>query len=190
MFLERLKKDTAPYHRGLEASTLSVNLVSNHVTLHDYSLYLQKLHSFQSTFENSAYSQLSGMITDIDSRRKTGLLEKDLHLLNARIPGETTDITPTPSTILQWLGAFYVMEGSTIGGAIIARHLHKQLGSSVEGKTNYFEVYGKDLSAKWKSFLAILQQYGRDGASQDEIIKGANTTFVSLKSWFEKDEAP
>ena len=186
MFLQSLRNETEAYHRALEQNPLSAALMDDHVSRHDVAVYLEKLFGFVEPFENYFYHQLKEAITDLDERRKARLLQSDLSALGKNDPDaikkiETATFNRIYPELPSLMGGFYVLEGSVLGGAIIHRHLVARLGE--QGHTQYFPVYGNEISKKWKGFMQQLEAYAME-ENEEKIIEGAKQTFVLLDEWF------
>jgi heme oxygenase len=86
---------------------------------------------------------------------------------------------PAPEAVL---GSMYVVEGSTLGGAIIAREVENRLGLTAETGCAYFRSYGRDIAAMWKSFGAVLLEASSPEAD-DLIVGAAQDTFTVMHHW-------
>ena len=82
------------------------------------------------------------------------------------------------------MGALYVLEGSTLGGQMIARMLQKNpLLNLVPGQLNFFLGYKKETGPKWKSFQAALNLL--DGETET-LVSTARQTFSLFTQWTEQ----
>ena len=83
------------------------------------------------------------------------------------------------------LGALYVLEGSTLGGRIIADMIARRLGllTSLE----FFDSYGDETQNMWRSFKDFLNK-PRTAEQQTKIIDAAKDTFITFKNWIGKHE--
>jgi heme oxygenase (biliverdin-IX-beta and delta-forming) len=79
------------------------------------------------------------------------------------------------------LGSFYVLEGSTLGGQLIARHLSSAHWLPAEG-LSYFSPYGSRTGEMWRSFRRWLEVQAQQHAA-DDIVAGARATFIVLQKW-------
>jgi heme oxygenase len=79
------------------------------------------------------------------------------------------------------LGSFYVLEGSTLGGQLITRHLSGAHGLPADG-LSYFNPYGSRTGEMWRSFRRWLETQAQHHAASD-IVAGARATFVVLQKW-------
>jgi heme oxygenase len=83
----------------------------------------------------------------------------------------------------QVLGWLYVTEGSTLGGAIIDRHL-RGLTSLGGFAPRCFIPYHEGPGPMWQSFRTLLQAFAAgDRARTEAVIDAAVATFDSLEGW-------
>jgi heme oxygenase len=83
---------------------------------------------------------------------------------------------------------FHVRDGgSTLRGAIIARHVERNLGFTRDDGCRYFRCYGDDVGAMWKAFGSKLLELctPEDG---DTVVASATMTFQVLQLWLEQQE--
>lgn len=187
MFLQNLRSRTEYQHKLLEQNTASKKLLSLEVSTADYAAYLTLLYGFVKSFENVVFPLLQHSITDIEGRRKTHLLVADLNALGideagiAIIPDQFfAEVFHSNATAL---GGMYVLEGSTLGGAVINKHLQKILDiEAIVGKAKYFTAYGSETGSRWKYFLEVFCL--ASSGSEEEVINSASQTFSLLHQWF------
>jgi len=185
-FLQQLRHSTAASHQALEQNPCSVALMSHAVTLDQYTVYLNRLLPFIKGFEEQVFPGLQPYIKDLDERRKLHLLRSDL-----RLSGATEQVDPSftgaffghhyPDKVSR-LGGMYVLEGSTLGGKMITKHLRQSLGEKVDGITTYLNPYGEQAGSKWKNFMQLLQNAADESNNETAIIKGALSTFAIFDS--------
>jgi heme oxygenase len=77
------------------------------------------------------------------------------------------------------VGSLYVMEGSTLGGQIIARELADADWLPAGGLT-YFHPYGRRTGEMWRTFRAWADDRRPD---RKAAARGAQRTFALLKAW-------
>lgn len=124
---------------------------------------------------------------DYVERHKTPSLELDLIALGytpetlAQIPRCQT--LPEIVTISQALGCLYVIEGATLGGQIITKHLQANLEVTAKTGGSFFNGYGTQTGAHWKAFCAILTTLAEQVGNDEAIIANANHTFHTLDQW-------
>ena len=76
------------------------------------------------------------------------------------------------------LGSLYVMEGSTLGGQVIARQLQEAAWAPPVG-LHYFNPYGARTGAMWRALLAALARL----PASEAVIGGARDSFALLHDW-------
>lgn len=185
-FLVELRLKTGPCHKALEQNPYSVALMAHDTTINDYRIYLEKLYGFVKPYEETVFKILDTYVPDIQKRRKTALVEQDLHALG--VTPENLNALPfihysMPNSIADAFGAMYVLEGSTLGGSIIYKRLNYLLGVDKELNGKYFTAYGDDSGRYWKSFIAAFSQYAVESNMQETIINSAIDTFTNMDKW-------
>jgi heme oxygenase (biliverdin-IX-beta and delta-forming) len=122
-------------------------------------------------------------LPDIPERRKAGAILQDLSAIGHSCRGIPVCLhLPEIKNTAQAFGALYVLEGSTLGGKLIAKMLLKNKALSLTEKAlTFFSGYNERTGSKWKTFLEGFNQ--QTGA--EEIVKSANDTFYHLKCWMQ-----
>lgn len=181
-FLNDLREQTQPIHKALEAIPLSMALLSDTLSLSQYTHYLQAMYPVIRDVEQQVFPIVKSLLPDLPQRMKQHLLEQDLKGLNTEIPTGASplqDDLPT-LTIAQAMGLMYVIEGSTLGGRVILKSLDKNLGLSAENNAAYFSGYGAGTGLLWKAFLEHLTNYAVNENKQQEVIAGAEMGFAAI----------
>ncbi|MDR6158444.1 MULTISPECIES: biliverdin-producing heme oxygenase [Chryseobacterium] len=176
---EYLKENTAEYHDAAEKLFNSKKIFSKTFTLRDYKKiihtnYLMLLHSEEKIFRKLAdkYSEK----LKLRDRKKLPLIEEDLKSLSLN--------GSTPSHELEFinereaLGAMYVIEGSTLGGNVIAKQLSKTEGFD-DITFNFFGCYHENTGAMWKNFKETLDAEIHEN-KYDEVLSGAKKLYTFL----------
>jgi heme oxygenase len=181
---QRLKTETRREHEALE---LALDLLRPDLTLDEYKALLRRFHSFHSAFDAFVDAK---SIEGWDSaafyfrdRMKRDWLHSDLAFLGTN-PAEyelpltsMAELLPTPQHL--W-GAVYVIEGSTLGGAVLAKHFGHAFGLTRDAGLRFFTSYGPDTARLWNVTLASLKQCEEQGNGQDAIVEGAQRIFGLL----------
>jgi heme oxygenase len=179
--LERLRLETGSAHQRIERT---LDITSRTATQAGYRALLTRFYGFHRVWE-AAVAPLIADRAFFDPRRRTGLLARDLRALGldrreiASLPA-CTPLMALPNRAAA-LGAMYVVEGSTLGGAIISRHVQRRLGLGPHTGCAYFGAYGKATGAMWRSFCArLLASSTPDG---DDVVAAALDSFDILQRW-------
>ncbi|WDF50138.1 biliverdin-producing heme oxygenase [Paenibacillus sp. KACC 21273] len=193
--LDRLRKDTAVYHEQIEGNFYAKGIMAKTLTLDEYRTYLAKFYGFLQPLEQQAIGHMDALESDsgfdMNIRAKSPLLEQDLIHLGMSIQEIRqlplcTDL-PDISTPARMYGAFYVIEGSTLGGQIITKQLMKFLPVDPEGGLHYFNAYGAETREQWSAFRDLLLQAGVTEENKEQIIYTAKETFRLLDLWLSTD---
>jgi heme oxygenase len=139
-----------------------------------------------SGFEREYYPILASVLNDIDQRRKTPWLEQDLITLGASAPPSSAPVNVLSLPLYHILGKLYVLEGSTLGGAVIYRQLQPILQFSPEKGGRYFYGYGAQTGKMWKLFMEVLTTIAIEKEGEQEILQGANAQFAAMKAYFDQ----
>ncbi|WP_192085934.1 biliverdin-producing heme oxygenase [Algoriphagus sp. Y33] len=185
-FAQKLKQNTSHLHRELENLPISKSILKAEVTTKDYLKYLDLMCDVINDVETEIFPLVKHVVKDLDKRRKRHLITQDLRALgfdkstHAKVLKDLKMEIPTGFA----MGILYVIEGSTIGGKIISKHIQKTLGYSSEMGATYFAGYGEFTGLFWKNFLIELLAYEKTHNNGNEIIEGANYTFAIIKTHF------
>lgn len=178
----RLRADTRLDHLATEEA---MPLMRAAITRTEYECILMRLWSVVTSWETWAEAHapedLAGMVR---ARRRGSLIERDLqslgidrdanstHFEAARIPGLESK---TKTFRAAFLGAMYVVEGSTLGGQQIARHVEAALGMNATRGASYFRGYGELTAEMWRHFKAVLTEV--PDAESEVVIAAARAMF-------------
>lgn len=181
MLLDRLKQETRRHHERIE------QLNGLPTTLPDYLAQLEGFYGFIAPWEEQVATILSPEDPVRNGREKTGWLKADLLHFGtdsttlARLPRCTA--LPPAKTRTEILGAAYVLEGATLGGQFISRHLEQTLGFSGGQGYRFFRSYGPEVGPRWQAFRAELARASSPEAD-GIIVTSAQGAFDALHAWF------
>ena len=189
MILKRLKDETRSSHQATENQ---LDLFNRIMTKPEYARLLGRFWGFYAPIE-SKFTQVAGLDElplNLAARQKKPLLKLDLTSLDWN---ESTiqalplcaDL-PALDSVPQALGCLYVLEGSTLGGQIISRHLQERLGITPENGGRFFASYGPAVGSMWKAFGETLTAYNTSTFIEDAIVGSAIQTFTAFGCWFQK----
>jgi heme oxygenase (biliverdin-IX-beta and delta-forming) len=193
--LQRLKFETRPHHERAERT---VRLMDPALTPGDYRRHLEALWGLHAPLEEQLSERLAGPLPGlrIGERRKAPWLAEDLRALGhdaaslARLP-RAAWLPPLPG-VPEALGCCYVLEGSTLGGQVILRHLQRHFEGVPVGRFAFLRAYGEQTGPMWRALGETLQQVSVQAASEPfdaAVVKGAQDTFEAFVAWIAQ-EAP
>ncbi|WNG41861.1 biliverdin-producing heme oxygenase [Archangium violaceum] len=184
--LQTLKAETRPHHERAERV---VRLMSPDLTLSGYRRHLEALYGLHAPLEAALAERLEGFASELRlaERWKLPWLAEDLRALGhdeaslARLP-QLADPPSLPGGP-EALGALYVLEGSTLGGQLILRHLTRHFEGVSVGRFVYFRAYGEAVGPMWKAFGEALLRLCPDPALAPRVVRGAQDTFDAFEAW-------
>ena len=113
------------------------------------------------------------------------LLLEDLASLGAQSAPKALLEVPNLDSEAARLGARYVVEGSALGGAVLARALDARLGLN-GGAQRFLTMHGARLSDHWRSFVQELEDWGQraSGEMRIEACESAKAVFGLYRAAF------
>ena len=181
MDLERLRLETASDHNAVEQS---VPLMDDGLTRATYISCLRKLHGIVAAWEEWAAGNAPAWLQPLlATRRRVQLLRLDLTWFGAAYDDKRAILPEMPDTAAV-LGAMYVMEGSTLGGQLIARHVEQALGLVSGQGDAYFRGQAERTGGLWKEFCHMLRTNVADSETE-AVIAGAKAMFRSFGAWMQ-----
>jgi heme oxygenase len=193
--LKSLKASTSARHAALERR---LPLLDASLSRSTYQHHLRRLWGFYEPLEAQLLEAPCWNEVGIDygPRHKTPRLRHDLQILGdtpdavAALP-QCQSLPPLTNPAQLW-GCLYVIEGATLGGQIIIRHLHTHLGLSAISGASFFDGYGAHTGAHWKAFCAAVPVNADvdDAGRGDAMLRSANLTFDLFSEWLFPGSTP
>lgn len=186
MIRDLLRDGTREHHARAESC---LPLLDPTLTRAAYACVLDALLGFHAPLESRlSLAEWDRVGLDWQARRKAPLLALDLQRLGradaalAALP--RCDALPATHTLARALGCAYVLEGATLGGQVVRRHLERSLALGPDDGAAYFAAYGDRVGPMWREFNACLA-HGVDveGCAPDEVLAAARETFDTLADW-------
>ena len=187
MILGKLKEATKEQHKNLEGT---VNVMDEMFSMDNYKNLLAKFYRFYSGIEPElAKLNWSEVKHNFDDRLKLPKIEKDLANLGIldQVKKELSpwDSLPSLDSHAKAFGALYVIEGATLGGQVIKRHLEQHLKITPENGGKFFSGYGEMTGKMWKEFCMTTTIFAEKLGDDDPIVQSARDTFDSFRECFE-----
>ncbi len=186
MILQRLKQATAARHVAIESRSVLLDPALSHAGYH---ACLQRFFGYYAPLELGLLRSKAWHAAGLcyDDRHKTPQLLQDLAALGAT-PAELAQTPlcqalPGLGSTARIFGCLYVIEGATLGGQIVSRHLQASLGVTPQSGGAFFSGYGQHTGSRWKAFGMQLSSFALASGLDDEIIASANDTFETLDRW-------
>ncbi|HYX94116.1 MAG TPA: biliverdin-producing heme oxygenase [Geodermatophilus sp.] len=123
-------------------------------------------------------------------RRRAHLFAEDLRTLGAEPdPAPLPDLPPVEDTD-HALGRLYVLEGSTLGGTFISRHLATLPTLGPDVRLGAFSPYGAETGAMWHAFRRVTRDRVATGGDAGRVVGAARATFTALAAWCAPQKDP
>ena len=184
--LRRLRTETAAEHEAVESV---LDLLDAGLTRARLAAVLTRMHGFWLAAETgldrwAATEPGAAAGLRWADRRRAHLFAGDLAALGTSPagPAATPDLPPVPDTDAA-LGRLYVLEGSTLGGVFIDRHLSALPQLAGTGTLRAFSPYGERTGAMWHGFRTATRAHVADGGDAARLVAAAKQTFTALAGW-------
>jgi heme oxygenase len=181
-----LKSETAEHHTQVEQL---MPFFKESFSLQEYVCTLGVFLGFFEPLERKL-ATIAGWHTvgiDLRQRRRAHRLHVDLRALgvsDAAIAGfPRCRRLPYLANRYDGLGCLYVLEGSTLGGQLIARELSRRFGIEQYSGSSFFHSYDSNVGEAWKHFCSAVRTHANDPIKEHAIVKSAEETFASFESW-------
>lgn len=189
--LQQLRDATSPLHDKLEEC---MPLMRPDLSEAAYLQVLKNFYGLYAPLEQvlMAHTDWLALLSDAPDRQRLPHLKQDLEALGVSLAEQEAlplcqlpDMSPG---LHQLLGCMYVMEGSTLGGQHLVRHLKNHFGwdEADDSKTHFFNSYGKQVGPRWKAFCEVLQSFSAKQTPEQQQITIASAVgmFEILEQWF------
>lgn len=181
---EYLRFSTRCLHDSLESQIDWGSALSD---LACYSQLLARIRSVQRPFDRVFAELLPDASVD---RRNASWIDQDLQWAAERLAAQQpVDRPRTPAredSDLSWIttpeqaaGAAYVLEGSTLGAAGLAKQARENLGATPEAGCRYFNGYGNQTVPRWRQTKAWLDEWLTSQEQLDAAAQAAQRTFLA-----------
>jgi len=182
--LAALKSATQHEHEALDKA---LDLMNPEIDATTYRRQLEAFFGIYAPMEHAlaAVEGWSEHGIDLPSRCKAEALRADLVTLGVENPDALPMCQTLPSLpgLATAFGSLYVLEGASLGGRLISRHVEKQFNYTAAHGARYFNGYGARTGEMWMTFRSAVDTYGGEPGRQDEMIVGALATFVAFRQW-------
>lgn len=182
MITEILKEKTSFEHLSLEEKMHADRIMDGSFTRADYERMLELNYRFLQNFEDEVFGLIhpeTAQKISLEKRRKFSHIQKDAEQIGLNVSEEIAHEKITNAQ--QALGVLYVMEGATLGGNVIERHLKKN--PEFEGATfHFFGIYGDETGTMWQNFKHVLNTEITSESDKEQCLLGAELAYTYLLS--------
>jgi heme oxygenase len=181
--LHLLRTGTAAEHEDVERT---LDLLDPALTRDRLAAVLDLLHGFWCAAESGLdawaldHPADAGHL-DWPRRRRAALFADDVRRLGAVPSGRVPRLPPVGGTDAA-LGRMYVLEGATLGGVLIDRHL-AVLPALAGIRVRAFSPYGSETGAMWAGFRRFTRARTTGSGDAGTVLASARSTFAGLAGW-------
>jgi len=194
--LERLRDETRSEHDAVERV---LDLMNASLSREGYCQQLQNFYGFYCPLEAGLQSGLkllndegegeTALAFKVNSAlelrlNKTAQLRRDLNYLGVKTENlPLCRRLPPLQTQAELMGCLYVMEGATLGGQFISRHIRTTLNITPSTGGSFFDGYASDTGKMWQAMRHLLVGCATDTHIENAMVANAIATFISLRNW-------
>ena len=185
MISTKIKEATKQAHQELE-KTVVLQLKSIRSDL-DYASVLKNFYAYFSAVEQAVAPYVnSSTLADINERRNSTYIKKDIEELGGHMDDLPVAVAPTIQNVGEAFAALYVLEGSIMGGPYIVQMLQKY---GLSKGFHFFSGYGTDSGKMWQAFTSVLNAVPQSATEEESMVAKANETFQRFADVFATQSA-
>jgi len=181
---DRLRRETAEIHERLHRHSGLGAAARGSITAEDYARLLARLFGFHRAYENVLVEMACNEAIDpsFPPVGRSESLALDLAALGldraaiARLPLCTT--IARPSNAAELLGARYVVEGSALGGQLIARALEPSFG---DNRRFFLSQPGN----AWRALTELMETLAGNPPAMEAAAGTARAIFLDFERWMD-----
>lgn len=183
-----LRQATHGAHVSLNHHPLLAGIVRPAYTLTTYARVLVAYFHLYRSLETAItdFMDDAALTFDYAARCKTPLLAADLRVLGidaddpAWRPPQPLGAVPIMNAA-QLVGVLYTIEGATLGGQVITRHIEANLGLAIDSGARFFNGYGIRTEAHWSQFEAFMESACGSADERACAALSARATFAAME---------
>lgn len=183
-----LRQGCLAAHEAIECSYPFNRLVRNDITKSEMTNILSTLYQVHTNLSEFLYANLKAhyFYEFIDHACRIKELRKDIDCLATN---PTSSFLPInlPNSTASSIGVLYVLMGSTLGGALIAKSLAKCTDENVKLAIHFFGGGAENRGIYWANFIEALRTFTFDIDEERLAIEGAVYTFSFIQEQFIKE---
>ena len=148
-----LRRATRESHHVIDHHPLMAPLVRSDLTRLEYTTALLALDWLYAPLQDELAAAIGESGGGFELADRVAWLQADLVALGATALRPQPPWTPPRlSSRAELVGALYVIEGSTLGGQVIARRIEASLGLTATSGARFFNGWGAETETRWQRF--------------------------------------
>jgi heme oxygenase len=195
--MSRLKTETREAHTATERTELARAMLHGTMSLAEYKAQLGFYLAVHTAIE-ARHASIERVAQVAGGRSKAARIRRDLEALPAVTAGDASALDlataracahARAASEAELLGMMYVLEGSSLGAAILYPRLKEALALPDEA-LGYYRGSGAATLDEWRAFGARMNATLESDDEQTEALAGARAMFVHIRAAFEAMRAP
>jgi len=176
-----LRTATRSAHHVIDHHPLLAPLVRPDLSLEHYGRVLRTFLWVYTPLQDALTRRIEQIGHGFELADRVGWLQEDFASLGlgGELPPDPWQVPAMDSTE-KLVGALYVVEGSTLGGQVIARQISASLGLTAQHGARFFNGWGEQTETRWSSFWRYADEICR-AADHPAAAVAAVTFFDALR---------
>lgn len=179
---EWLKRETRADHRRVDQHPALKPLLKQNLTLPEYATALSALYVPIASLEEVLSIGLTAHGAHYPLTQRAALLRADIDQLGHQVSAPHG--VSLPESMASIVGMLYVLEGSRLGGAMIARHVKRVMGNQVP--LRFLTTHPLE-EAQWADFWRFAEHHCPT-ATWPAVLAGAQQAFILFMQELERVE--
>jgi heme oxygenase len=186
-----LRRATASAHDGLHRNQAFAELLRGDLPRRDYANLLLRLLGLHVAVERTLaphlrshwfawYDATPGELRSARLRRDLVALGTPQSLITAAATAD--EVLPVLATPAEALGCAWVVEGSALGGRLLAQHVASIIGTGEGGGSSFF-LSNPEQPARWTACCDAVNLCGEEPGQRAAILSAASATFEAVGIW-------
>lgn len=173
--MSQLKRTTAEVHDSLDNKIMAQ---SPFASKENYGDFLRFQYLLLNHVEPIYKSQpLTSFFDDLASRNRSEAVALDLHDLDMQAESLAQQIKLDDLTLAQAVGWLYVIEGSKLGAAMLAKEV-TQLGLDADFGARFLAGPGNGRGSQWREFMKSVEALELKDDEELQLYQGAKDAFA------------
>ncbi len=193
----RIKALTRPIHDKLDGDPLGLKLMSPEATRADYVHFLARTLGFVRPIEDRLFSPAVQWLAGpfwAPHECHAARIESDLLALGVA-SGEIEGLpvmasTPEILTAGHLMGVAYVLEGSMMGGLVMAKPVRRTLDLEPNEMSFFMPSDPKSVVRRFEHFAEALDGFAKCECDERDAVEAATETFSLIHLWFQFGRTP
>jgi heme oxygenase len=189
MLIDEIREATGEMHEALDSALYPH--IRNSRTKQEYALLLEIFYGFFKPVMDLVHSELDEtFVEDIRTRRSATALLNDLQAIDSSAKEiSLCNKVPPIYNKAQAMGAYYVLEGSTLGGVFLSKMIAENTGCTPVAGLSFFYGYGKESKQRWQLFTTAVNEAVLTVTEQKQVVESARLTFSYFNEWLQHSYA-